>query len=77
MLLNDNLKRFLYLTFKKQIVEEYMHYEEFLTFIAFLEYFGLESSLGIFSIELYPDFIYAFHNWHKRVNIKSYSFKCC
>ncbi|MEO0144260.1 MAG: hypothetical protein ABIL49_06110 [candidate division WOR-3 bacterium] len=73
----EYLKQFIYLKFKMPIIQEYKHNEEFLILMAFLDFFGLENPIGIFSIELYPDFIEAFHNWHKRINLKNYNFPCC
>jgi len=73
----DYLKQFLYIKFKMPIVEEYEYYEEVLLLSAFLNYFGLENPLGIFSLDIYPDVIEAFHNWHQKMNLKNYNFPCC
>ncbi|MEO0225288.1 MAG: hypothetical protein ABIL76_09395 [candidate division WOR-3 bacterium] len=73
----DYLKQFLYIRFKMPIVEEYEYYQEILLILAFLDYFGLENPLGIFSLDIYPDFIEVFHNWHQKMNLKNYNFPCC
>jgi hypothetical protein len=73
----DYLKQFLYIKFKMPIVEEYQYYEEILLIMAFIDYFGLENPIGIFSLDIYPDVIEAFHNWHQKMNLKSYNFPCC
>ncbi|MCS7245948.1 MAG: hypothetical protein N2504_07235 [candidate division WOR-3 bacterium] len=73
----DYLKEFIYIKFKLPLVQEYKYLEDTLIFVSFIEFFGLENPLGIFAIDLYPDLIEAFHNWHKNLDIKGYNLPCC
>ena len=64
------IKDFSHLHFKKPIEYEYTDLRDLLIASLFLEYFGLDNPLGIYTMDIYPYLLEEFHNWHKTLGFE-------
>ncbi|WP_079654236.1 hypothetical protein [Thermocrinis minervae] len=74
------LREFDRLHFRQIVGLEYTHIRDALMASLFLEYFGLDNPLGVYTLDLYPYLLEEFHLWHKSLGqdrSSSKIFPCC
>ncbi len=74
------VNEFANLHFKKPIEYEYADLRDALIASLFLEFFGVDNPLGIYTIDIYPYLLEEFHNWHKTLGLERSpisTFPCC
>ncbi|MCS6875421.1 MAG: hypothetical protein N3C57_04015 [Aquificaceae bacterium] len=68
--MKDIFKGFLELHFKKPVELSQSYVRDILLLSLFLDYFGLDNPLGVYSFDLYPYMLKEFHAWHRSLNME-------
>ncbi len=74
------LKEFTELHFKKPVEYEHADLRDVLMASLFLEFFGLDNPLGIYTLDFYPYLLEEFHLWHRSLGLERSplsAFPCC
>ncbi len=54
------------------VAREARREEDVLVALLFLEALGVQGPADYFALELYPDLIEAFHDWHQRMGMETF-----
>ncbi|MEZ0361262.1 MAG: cory-CC-star protein [Hydrogenobacter sp.] len=76
----EYFKSFIDIQFKKPVEVSRSYLRDILLFFLFVEYFGLDNPLGVYTIDLYPHLMEEFHIWHRSLGIEKTPFDflpCC
>lgn len=68
--IREIFRGFVELHFKKQVEFSYSYLRDILLLSLFVDYFGLDNPLGIYSLDLYPYLLEEFHLWHRSLGIE-------
>ena len=80
MKLSEIFNEFYRLKFGREFSREARSLDEVFLFFVFSDYFGLPTPYRVFLIEMYPELVDMFHDWHKRMGMESSPLewiKCC
>jgi len=68
--MREFFRAFVELHFKKPVELSQSYKRDMLLLFIFLEYFGLDNPLGIYTLDLYPYLLEEFHLWHKSLGLE-------
>ena len=66
--------------YRASIHREYLRQRDLLFLLAFSDLLGVPSPLHLYSLELLPEMLESFHEWHRRLGMEEApegGFRCC
>ncbi len=66
--------------YRSQIQRAYLHERDMFLLIGFCDLLGVPNPVAFYTLELYPELIEQFHQWHLRMgmpNAPEGGFRCC
>ncbi len=66
--------------YRSVIHREYLHQRDLFLLLGFSDLLGVPNPVAFYTLELYPELISQFHEWHQRMGMPQApegGFKCC
>jgi len=66
--------------YRRVIQREYLEQRDLFLVLSFSDFLGIPNPVAFYTLELYPELIDQFHEWHVRMGMPSYpegGFRCC
>ncbi len=76
----DIYEEIFFAPYRSQIYREYRDRRDMFLLLSFSDLTGVPNPVGFYTLELYPEFIEEFHQWHRRLGMDRApegGFRCC
>ncbi len=76
----DIYEEIFFAPYRSQIYREYRDRRDLFLLLSFSDLTGVPNPVGFYTLELYPELIEQFHEWHQRMGLEKApegGFRCC